>query len=202
MAELDDARTLVPLAVEDLAPEDLVPVFHSASSTARKVPAVDFRNVTEGTPIYSTRAEVTIEDMLTVYAPVGGVAYNGKTITLKIAEVFGPPVLDAELSLTETSAGLVIQLATDGSGDSINEENTADLIAAIIGSDSSYSAVVLEGMGSENPTPDDYILAGGVDATTAKKGEELFDDDYRYLAVADVTVSSTSGWKTSPLTAL
>lgn len=42
------------------------------------------------------------------------------------------------------------------------------------------------------------VLTGGVDATEAAAGDQLFDDDNRYLAIADVRKSSTSGWITEP----
>lgn len=45
-------------------------------------------------------------------------------------------------------------------------------------------------------------LEGGIDATVAVKGKELFDDDFRYLAIDDIEVSSTEGWTKTALVAL
>lgn len=45
-------------------------------------------------------------------------------------------------------------------------------------------------------------LEGGVDATYGSEGDRLFDADFIYVAVADVDVSSTSGWKKAALSAL
>jgi hypothetical protein len=44
MPTQDDIRTLVPLAAADLTTNDLVPVFHAASNTVRKIPAKDLSN--------------------------------------------------------------------------------------------------------------------------------------------------------------
>jgi hypothetical protein len=45
-------------------------------------------------------------------------------------------------------------------------------------------------------------LAGGSDATTAPAGKELYDEDFRYLAIAEVTPTSTTGWMKSAIAAL
>lgn len=42
------------------------------------------------------------------------------------------------------------------------------------------------------------VLTGGVDATEGAAGDQMFDDDNRYLAISDVRKSSTSGWITEP----
>jgi hypothetical protein len=45
-------------------------------------------------------------------------------------------------------------------------------------------------------------LTGGIDATAAPAGKELFDEDFRYLAITNITTSSTSGWMKSAIAAL
>lgn len=45
-------------------------------------------------------------------------------------------------------------------------------------------------------------LTGGVDATVATAGDTRVDSGYLYVAYADVSVSSTSGWKRIALSAL
>jgi hypothetical protein len=37
-------------------------------------------------------------------------------------------------------------------------------------------------------------LVGGVDATTGSEGDQLYDDDYVYLALSDILKTSSSGW--------
>jgi len=41
------------------------------------------------------------------------------------------------------------------------------------------------------------LLAGGVNPTQAKAGTRMYDSSYNYIAVADVTATSTSGWRRS-----
>lgn len=45
-------------------------------------------------------------------------------------------------------------------------------------------------------------LSGGVDGTVAFAGTEMFDADFRYLAVTDTTTADSSGWKKTALSAL
>lgn len=45
-------------------------------------------------------------------------------------------------------------------------------------------------------------LTGGIDATPAAAGKELYDANFRYLAIANVTISSTTGWMKSAIATL
>lgn len=221
MAELDDARTLVPLAAADLAPEDLVSVFHSASNTTRKVPAVDFYNIAEGTPVHATAATATFTGTTIPASRVVQVASNAfssglyifdTALTGRIAPPWGVLVgatdsdsIDNLIAAINGSAGAgtlydtltpshPLVTASAGAGD------TMVVTADAKGAAANAFTVLTSGPGV--CAWGAATLTGGIDATEAMKGEKLFDEDFLYIAVDDVTVSSSSGWKTSTLTAL
>jgi hypothetical protein len=58
-----------------------------------------------------------------------------------------------------------------------------------------------DGTGSVVPTGP-VTLSGGIDGTVAPKGTEMFDADFRYIAVTDTTKEDSSGWKKTALSAL
>ena len=45
-------------------------------------------------------------------------------------------------------------------------------------------------------------LTGGIDATEGSAGDQLYDGSYLYTAIADVEITSTSGWRKSSHAAL
>lgn len=91
MAELDDARTLVPLAAVDLTAEDLIPVFHAASNTVRKTPARDLQVVSAAnvlnalgdgsTRIYSGYIQDALATPITISMQTGEAEANQFDVT-------------------------------------------------------------------------------------------------------------------------
>ena len=74
--------------------------------------------------------------------------------------------------------------------------STTQLVVALVAGVSGNSIAVLETSTHLDWTGSTNLLTGGIDATVASMGDELIDpDDYVYKAVADVTVSSTTGWR-------
>lgn len=93
----------------------------------------------------------------------------------------------------EGTTACEVATAAAGAGD------TLELTASTIGSAGNQIATTsdLTAGGWESST-----LEGGQNATPAKAGEELYDDNFRYLCTSDVSSNSTSGWKKSALSSL
>jgi len=150
-----------------------------------------------GTPVHGVAATITInptgtDNSILYTADTVGAAGNDISVQYAISGV-GSTVLSVAVD-----AGAI--LVTAGSACT-----AASVITAVNGSASAAALVTAAASGTVTGTIDtvaETSLTGGVDATAATAGNEMFDADYRYLALADVAITSTSGWKKTALATL
>lgn len=150
-----------------------------------------------GTPVHAVAASKVIDftgadNNVSISALVPGAAGNDISFALSISgsesDVISITVDDTDISVvagsTTPASTLIAALLAD--------ESASALIFAQLDGDDDGTGVV----SAKTKTN----LEGGIDATEAKQFSEMVDEDYRYLAVREVTVSSTEGWVKSAIT--
>lgn len=158
-----------------------------------------------GTPVNAVQATLVVDstgdnNSLTFTAVTGGVGGNG----IKIE--FGTELVSNEaISISVTGDSIYVNLATDAEYASVS--TAADVIAAFEASAEASALVTVANTGEDDGTgvvdaASGEFLAGGVNATEGRAGDQMFDADYCYLAVSDVSKTSTSGWRKTAHAAL
>lgn len=101
------------------------------------------------------------------------------------------------IKVNTTDTDIVIELATDETGEPDDVVNTATAVATAVNEDAEAGALVqgaLTGSGGVAAIESKTNLSGGVDITTAPTGKIRFDSTALYISIAPSTATESS-WK-------
>lgn len=167
-----------------------------------------------GTPVHYV-AGIAQVDTATVTAASGATSNGNLVVTVTAAGLAGSPLaINVPLTTALTTAALVaaeirsILGATAAvtamfavGGASATVTLTRNTVAA---NDATLNIGIAAGLGVSAAASSANTTAGvaRVYATEGSKGDQLIDADFLYTAVADVALTSTSGWEKSAVAAL
>jgi hypothetical protein len=167
-----------------------------------------------GTPVHYVAGTQQVETA-TVVAASGATSNGNLVVTVTAAGLVGSP-LAVNVPLT-TAADTAAKVATAiraalGAVSAITDlftvldtDDDFDLTRNVpVANDATLNIAIAAGLGVTAALTSTNTTAGvaRVFATVGSKGDELFDNDFRYIAVADVSTTSTSGWEKSAIAAL
>lgn len=105
----------------------------------------------------------------------------------------------------DLAAAKVNLVAAINGSDSINTAHTLVTAAAFSSDNMTITAIRAGAAANSIATTETFtagtnvwaaaLMSGGVDATKGSAGDRMYDSSYMYLAIADVAVTSTSGWR-------
>jgi hypothetical protein len=145
-----------------------------------------------GTPVYAVTATLTLD--YDGFEPTNedSIEITNGVIT-ETFQFLDTPVLptdiQVEVSVTDTLANAEAVISAQSALVNAEEATTNLVITAVTpgAAGNNIAVTSTDSTGGAN-------LSDGVDATVAKQNDQLVDADYLYTALADVTVSSVSGW--------
>ena len=164
--------------------------------------------LTEGAPVHGVKATQTITSDTTAPSNGDTVVIGGQTYTFKTA-------LSSSTAANEVLIGVSAAVALDNLKAAINKAagggttygsdtvanasvaattntDTTQVVEALVAGVAGNSIAVSET--SSHLSWGAATLENGVDCTPATKGEERFATNKRFLATADMDITSTSGW--------
>jgi hypothetical protein len=162
-----------------------------------------------GTPVHATGPNT---NSLTITAIAAGDQVILGDVTYTFADSTIQPY---EIYIGNDTAGGIANLAyavNTGSGGDVgagtdphphvtavdNEDGSITFSCSLVGAQAN---LVTDATGQDMSFTDPSFL-GGTDATPASAGDQLYDADFTYLAVADIGLTSESGWTKTAHTAL
>lgn len=158
--------------------------------------------------------------------PLGGPLVPGTPVSgVKATLTIDPTGTNNSILYTAVNAGVAgnainVRYAISGSGSAVTSVTVSandilviagsattaqSVITAINGNAAAAALVVAAASGTVSGTIAAVAktnLTGGIDGTPAKKWDQLVDSSFLYIATADLTITSTSGWKKTALSAL
>lgn len=187
MPELDDTRSLVPLAAEDFSDGDLIPVFHAATNTVRKTPASSL----SFNPLEITEAPE--EDLTAIREALGAQPETTESVQALLPEINPSTSVLARfdyLSVSEIARGDSPEIGAPFQIASINANPNMTVLAGggIVGSGTLVEAGV-------NP----YWYLGNDPGQTVKS--YVFEVEYREVAGGNPAILSgyTFAFHSSPV---
>lgn len=178
--------------------------------------------MTEGTPVPADLAEAQAAlrvPQLTVGTPVYAVA-AGQTITLTSNPSDGDSLTVTNGVTTEVyefrtivNNATDIEIGIDAATTAGNAETAFESVSTLISATASTADLVLVALvpgesgnsittSATGDISGEGAFTGGVDCTTAIKGDHYQDDTYLYTAIVDMDVTATTGWAASAMTML
>lgn len=167
-----------------------------------------------GTPVHYVAGAAQVETA-TVVAEDGATDNGNLVVTVTAAGLVGSPLaIDVPLTTDADTAALVaaeirsVLGATTAVTDLFTVSGTgADVVLTRntpVENDGTLNVAIAEGLGVDSAASSANTAAGvaRVYATEGSQGDQLYDGDFLYTAIADVTPTSTSGWMKSSVAAL
>ena len=151
---------------------------------------------TAAAPVHAVAASVTIDptgadNSIAYTADTAGASGNGITVTYVISGTGST----ATVSVTNNDI-------TVTAGSACTAQSVITAVNAHAGASALVTAAASGTVTGTIAAVTTTALSGGTDATTAGAGDTRVDSGFLYVAYADVTASSTSGWKRIALSAL
>lgn len=189
-SETNDSDKTVMLMTEGTPDEAHL----AEAQAALRVPQIN-----NGTPVYAEIATLTLSYGASPSNDDSIVITNG--VITETYRFMDTPVLpthiQTETSVTDALANAEILISAVSA--LVNaEEGTADLIFTAKSPGAAGNSITI----AADFATGDGALTGGVDCTTAIKGDHYVDADYLYTAISDMDVTSTTGWAGSAITLL